>query len=96
MRVIKVCPKCKKEYHGLEQYCSKCGDKLERDQTRELIQTIKSCGKELIENADKIANDFKYQTDLSIKIHIDFYEHKIPEIEVTTHFIPGDCMNGML
>lgn len=30
MHGIKVCPHCGKEYDGLEEYCSKCGYKLEK------------------------------------------------------------------
>lgn len=30
----KTCPKCGREYCGLENYCSKCGIELEKDPNR--------------------------------------------------------------
>ncbi len=29
----KVCPKCKREYSKLENYCTKCGIELEQNKT---------------------------------------------------------------
>ena len=53
----------------------------------EIIQNIKDCGQSLIDNAEKIANDFKYHTDLTITCHPTEKE-TAPRIVVETEFIP--------
>ena len=53
----------------------------------EIIQNIKDCGQSLIDNAEKIANDFKYHTDLTITCY-PTEKDTAPRIIVETEFIP--------
>lgn len=60
----------------------------QRVRSREnLIQNIKDCGQSLIDNAEKIANDFKYHTDLTITCYPTEHD-QCPHIVVETEFIP--------
>lgn len=52
-----------------------------------LIQNIKDCGQSLIDNAEKIANDFKYHTDLTITCY-PVEKDQCPRIVVETEFVP--------
>ena len=42
----KICPKCRKEYSELENYCSKCGIELEREQLKVLQREINNLTKQ--------------------------------------------------
>lgn len=53
----------------------------------EIIQHIKDIGQSLIDNAEKIANDFKFHTDLTITCYPCEAE-QYPRIIVETEFIP--------
>lgn len=52
-----------------------------------LIQNIKDIGQSLIDNAEKIANDFKYHTDLTITCY-PCKKDEYPRIVVETEFVP--------
>ena len=52
-----------------------------------LIQNIKDIGQSLIDNADKIANDFKYHADLTITCY-PCERDDYPHIVVETKFVP--------
>lgn len=53
----------------------------------EIIQNIKDIGQSLIDNAEKIVNDFKYNTDLTITCY-PTEKDTAPCIIVETEFIP--------
>ena len=53
----------------------------------ELIRNIKDCGQSLIDNAEKIVNEYKYHTDLTITCY-PCMKDKFPSIVVETSFIP--------
>lgn len=53
----------------------------------ELIQNVKDIGQSLIDNAEKIVNDFKYHTDLIITCY-PTEKDTAPRIIVETEFIP--------
>ena len=57
--------------------------------TREdLIQNIKDCGQSLIDNAEKIAADYKYRNSgMTITCYVD-EEGRAPFISVNTDFVP--------
>ena len=60
---------------------------MKKDWKEEIIQNIKDCGQSLIDNAEKIVNDFKYSTDLTITCYPcekDIY----PRIVVESEFVP--------
>ena len=57
--------------------------------TEQIVNNIKRCGQSLIDNAECIAGNYKYQTDLDIHITIPVY-NGFPEIEVSTMFIPEE------
>lgn len=54
----------------------------------EVIQNIKDCGQSIIDNAEKIATEYKYRLHgLTITCHVN--EADMPSyIEVNTQFIP--------
>ena len=60
-----------------------------KDET--IIQNIKDCGQSLIDNAEKIANDFKYHTNLIITCY-PFDLDECPHIVVETGFIPENII----
>lgn len=53
----------------------------------EIIQHIKDIGQSLIDNAEKIANDYKYNTDLVITCYPTARD-ECPHIVVEQEFIP--------
>lgn len=53
----------------------------------ELIQNIKDCGQSLIDNAERISNDYKYLSDITIECYVSKRDQS-PYISVTTEFIP--------
>lgn len=55
---------------------------------KEFIQNIKDCGQSLIDNAEKIANNYKYNTNLIITCHPTRNDDKCPYIVVEQEFIP--------
>ena len=57
------------------------------DYKEELIENIKACGQSLIDNAEKIANDYKYNTDLTITCYPGMKDRH-PGIVVEHEFVP--------
>ena len=53
----------------------------------EIIQNIKDCGQALIDNAEAIAGNYKFLTDLSITCTVS-EKDSTPYISVYTDFIP--------
>lgn len=60
---------------------------MKMDSREKLIQNIKDCGQSLIDNAEKIANDFKYHSDLTITCY-PVERDSYPHIIVETEFVP--------
>lgn len=60
---------------------------MKRDSREELIQNIKDCGQSLIDNAEKIANDYKYEASVVITCYPD-HRDEAPHIVVETEFYP--------
>ena len=55
----------------------------------QIIQNIKDCGQSLIDNAEKIANNYKYNTNLIITCHPTItVSGECPHIIVEQEFIP--------
>ena len=55
----------------------------------EIIQNIKDCGQALIDNAEKIAADYTYLTDITITCYVTDPE-RAAYINVDTEFIPDN------
>lgn len=53
----------------------------------EIIQNIKDVGQSLIDNAENIVADYKYQRGLTITCYVD-ERNEAPYISVDTSFIP--------
>ena len=54
----------------------------------EVIQNIRDCGQALIDNAEKIATEYKYRHyGMTITCHVDECDRE-PYIEVNTEFVP--------
>lgn len=62
---------------------------------QDIIQNIKDCGQALIDNAEKIANNYKYRCGLMITCYIDSTE-ETPYISVNTDFIPEGYIERMI
>ena len=57
------------------------------DRHEELIQNIKDCGQSLIDNAEKIANNYKYSMNLTITCY-PAEKDDCPHIVVEQEFAP--------
>lgn len=66
------------------------------DWKEEIIQNIKDCGQSLINNAEKIANDFEYVTDIDITCRVTSRDDKVPYITVTTEYTPSEYVKRYL
>lgn len=54
----------------------------------EVIQNIKDCGQSIIDNAEKIATEYKYRLHgITITCYVNEADHA-PYIEVNTQFLP--------
>ena len=53
----------------------------------EIIQNIKACGQSLIDNAEKIAADYKFFRDITITCYVN-ERNEAPYISVDTSFVP--------
>lgn len=53
----------------------------------ELIEHIKACGQSIIDNAEKIIGDYKFDTGTYIELHVGDCDNA-PYISVTKNFIP--------
>ena len=60
-----------------------------KDET--IIQNIKGVGQALIDNAEKIVNDYKYREGLAITCYVDEYE-RAPYIHIETEFVPENTV----
>lgn len=58
-----------------------------KDSKEEIIQNIKDIGQSLIDNAEKIANNYKYLADLTITCYPGARD-EYPRIVVETEFVP--------
>ena len=53
----------------------------------ELIEQIKACGQSIIDNAEKIVGDYKFDAGTYIELHVGKCD-EAPHISVTKDFIP--------
>jgi hypothetical protein len=60
-----------------------------KDET--IIQNIKDVGQALIDNAEKIVNNYQYREGLSITCYVDEYE-RAPYISVNVDFVPENTV----
>lgn len=60
---------------------------MENNWKEEIIQQIKDCGQSLIDNAENIANDYKYTREYIITCYIGNTDDQ-PYISVDTDFYP--------
>ena len=60
-----------------------------KDET--IIQNIKDCGQALIDNAEKILNDYKYRQGLVITCYVDEVD-RAPYIRIDEEFIPENIV----
>ena len=51
------------------------------------IQNIKDCGQSLIDNAERIVNDYNFTRDITITCHVDNRD-EAPYISVDSSFYP--------
>ena len=63
-----------------------------KDET--IIQNIKDVGQALIDNAEKIVNDYQYREGLTITCYVDEYE-RAPYINVETEFVPNNTVKRL-
>ena len=55
--------------------------------TEQIIKTIKNVGQSIIDNAESIAGDYRYQTELNIDISIPV-TGTVARVDVSTSFVP--------
>ncbi len=61
--------------------------------TAELIQSIKECGQSIIDNAEKIVNDYKFQTEyIDVHISLSVTGNDMPTISVSNEFVPEEYL----
>ena len=60
---------------------------MNENRKAELIQNIKDCGQSLIDNAENIANNYKYMNDLTITCYVEEVGEP-PYISVDSYFVP--------
>lgn len=60
-----------------------------KDET--IIQNIKDCGQSLIDNAEKILNNYKYRQGLVITCYVD-EEDSAPYISIDEEFVPENIV----
>ena len=60
---------------------------MKRNGREELIQNIKDCGQSLIDNAEQIAGNYKYESAVVITCYPSFIS-EAPHIIVETTFCP--------
>ena len=60
-----------------------------KDET--IIQNIKDCGQALIDNAEKIVNDYQYRQGITITCYVDDPE-RAPYINIETEFVPENII----
>lgn len=60
-----------------------------KDET--IIQNIKDCGQSLIDNAEKILNDYKYRQGLVITCYVDEVDGA-PYINIEEEFVPENIV----
>lgn len=47
----------------------------------EFVRRIKACGQAIVDHAEDIANNYEYQTDLTVSFHMDFGKHSFPALK---------------
>ena len=63
---------------------------------KELIRRIKEIGQSLIDNAEKIASDYKYNTSVIITCYPKMSEGECPCIKVETEFLPEETIERFM
>lgn len=58
-----------------------------KEEKEELIEHIKSCGQSIIDNAEKIVGDYKFDAGTYIELHVGKCD-ELPYISVKKDFIP--------
>lgn len=70
--------------------------KTNKNRKEEIIQDIKDCGQSLIDNAEKIANDYKYERiGLTITCYVNEAD-TFPYIKVSQSFIPENHIDSRI
>lgn len=64
---------------------------LKNNCNEEIIQNIKDCGQALIDNAENIANDYKYMSDLIITCYVAVKD-EATHVVVEQKFYPEDTI----
>ena len=55
--------------------------------TEQIVKTVKNVGQSIIDNAESIAGDYRYQTDLDIQVSIPVTGGSA-RVDVSTSFVP--------
>ena len=66
---------------------------MKQEAKEKLVRLIKASGQSIIDNADRIANDYEYiPSKGGLSIHIDFNEDEPLEIEVIQKFMDKNTL----
>ena len=55
--------------------------------TERLVEIVKNCGQTIIDNAESIVGDYKYQTEITVSFTVGM-DNQFPEIEATSRWVP--------
>ena len=55
--------------------------------TERLVEIVKNCGQTIIDNAESIVGDYKYQTEITVSFTVGMVD-AFPEIEATARWVP--------
>lgn len=61
--------------------------------TEELVQRVKEAGQSIIDNAENIVGDYKYQTEICICVTLNADNAWLPEIRAEQSFLPEKYIN---
>jgi hypothetical protein len=62
---------------------------------KNIVQNIIDCGQSLIDNAEKIANNYKYRCGLTITCYVD-EEDRAPYISIDTQIVPEKFVEHLM
>jgi hypothetical protein len=97
----KICPTCKREYRSIENFCTKCGIELVKEENimeedkrktyedtiSDLIQDVRNAGEYLENNAEDLVCKAPRLAEDGFNIWLRFNSMEIPRIEVTQELL---------
>ena len=97
----KICPTCKREYRSIENFCTRCGIELAKEENimeedkrktyeeaiSDLIQDVRNAGEYLANHAEDLVCKAPRLAEDGFNIWLRFNSMEIPRIEVTQELL---------